>query len=217
MKILFQGDSITDVDRNRNDEKIPELEFPQLMGSGYPQLIAAKLGYEFPNKYEFVNRGISGNRVSDLLSRMRKDIIKVNPDVLSILVGVNEVGHEWLNGNSINAELYEEIYDLLIREVKKELPHVRIMILEPFVLRGTATEEHFEQFQSEVFLHAKAAKRVAEKNSLEFIPLQKCFEEALKLAPANTWLVDGVHPTSAGHELIAREWLKQFQNEMFRN
>lgn len=210
MKILFQGDSITDVDRYQNIEREDGLEFPQLMGSGYPQLIAARLGVEFPNKYEFVNRGISGNRVSDLLSRMRRDIIKVQPDVLSILVGVNEVGHEWLNGNSINEALYEEIYNLLIREVKKELPHVRIILLEPFVLRGAATEEHFDEFQSEVFLRAKAAKRVAEKNCLEFVPLQKVFDDALKLAPESAWLVDGVHPTSAGHELIAREWLKQF-------
>lgn len=213
MRILFQGDSITDVDRNRNNEKVAEYGFPQVLGSGYPQLVSAKLGFEFPKKYEFINRGISGNRVADLLGRMQSDIIKLKPDVISILIGVNDVWHEWLNGNGINAKLYEEIYHLLIREIKKELPNVRIMILEPFVLQGAATAENYEKFREEVLLRAEAARRVAEKNHLEFIPLQAKFEEALKLAPENYWLGDGVHPTSAGHELIAREWLNQFQKQ----
>ena len=84
--------------------------------------------------------------------------------------------------------------------------------MEPFVLKGTATESHLEEFVEEVALRSEAAKRIAEKYDLEFIPLQEKFNEAVKLAPECYWLVDGVHPTTAGHELIAREWLKQFQS-----
>lgn len=216
MKILFQGDSITDVGRERNNERWSELGFPQVMGCGYPQLIAAKLGFECPNEYEFLNRGISGNRVSDLLGRMKIDMINEKPDIMSILIGVNDVWHDYLVGNGISAELFEKIYNLLIQEVKKELPDIRILILEPFILRGTATEQNYEEFRAEVLLRAKAAKRVAEMNHVEFIPLQEIFDRVVKLAPANHWLGDGVHPTSAGHELIAREWIKQFRMRSYQ-
>ena len=138
-------------------------------------------------------------------------MINEKPDVMSILIGVNDVWHDYLVGNGISAELYEKIYNLLIKEVIKALPDIRIIILEPFVLSGVATEEHYEKFRAEVLLRAEAAKRVAEINNLEFVPLQEFFDEAVKHAPENYWLGDGVHPTAAGHELIAREWMKQFR------
>ena len=202
MKILFQGDSITDAGRKK--------EVDSSKGMGYPMLVAAKLGFDYPNEYEFINRGISGNRISDLLARIKKDMINESPDVMSILIGVNDVWHEIVGGNGIRADLFETIYDLLIKELKSALPNLRIMIMEPFVLKGTATESNLEEFQTEVALRGAVARRVAEKHGLEFIPLQEKFNEAVKLAPESCWLVDGVHPTAAGHELIAREWMKQF-------
>lgn len=211
MRVLFQGDSITDVSREKKNDRAAELNFPPVLGSGYPQLISAKLGFENPNEYEFINRGISGNRIVDLLGRVRADVIKLKPDVLSVLIGVNDVWHEYLTGNGVSTELYEVVYNLFIREIKKELPNVRIMILEPFVLKGVATEEIFDEFKASVLEKAAAAKRVAEANGLEFIPLQNKFDEAEKLAPAKYWLGDGVHPTPFGHELIAREWLRAFK------
>lgn len=211
MRVLFQGDSITDVSRDKKNERVAEFNLSPLLGSGYPQLISAKLGFENPNEYEFINRGISGNRIVDLLGRVRADVIKLKPDVLSVLVGVNDVWHEYLTGNGVSTELYEVVYNLFIHEIKKELPNVRIMILEPFVLKGVATEEIFDEFKASVLEKAAAAKKVAEANGLEFIPLQNKFDEAEKLAPEKYWLGDGVHPTPFGHELIAREWLKAFK------
>ena len=205
MRILFQGDSITDAGRKREDGSSK--------GMGYPTLVSAKLGFEHPNEYEFINRGISGNRVSDLLARIKIDMINETPDIMSILIGVNDVWHEIVNGNGIRADLFETIYDLLITELKSALPDLRIMIMEPFVLRGTATEANLEEFQREVALRGAAAKRVADKHGLEFIPLQEKFDEAVNLAPESYWLRDGVHPTAAGHELIAREWIKQFMTK----
>lgn len=204
-RILFQGDSITDAGRSR------ENDFAR--GNGYATLVAAKLGYEKPGDYEFINRGISGNRVSDLLARVKIDLINLKPDVMSILIGVNDVWHEFSRQNGVDVELYEKLYNLLIEEVKAALPEIRIMILEPFVLKGTATEEHWEGFSEEVYKRAAAAKRVAEKNGLEFIPLQDKLDEACKLAPADYWLRDGVHPTAMGHELIAREWIAKFEEQ----
>ena len=202
MKILFQGDSITDAGRNREDGSSK--------GMGYPTLVAAKLGFDYPNEYEFINRGISGNRISDLFARIKQDMINESPDVMSILIGVNDVWTEILGSFGIREELFEIIYDLLINELKRALPNLRIMIMEPFVLKGTATEHSLKEFKTEVALRGAAARRVAEKHGLEFIPLQEKFEEAAKHATESYWLYDGVHPTAAGHELIAREWIKQF-------
>lgn len=202
MRILFQGDSITDAGRSRENDAV--------RGHGYPTLVAASLGLDHPGEYEFINRGISGNRISDLVARMKIDMINLKPDVMSILIGVNDVWHEFGSGNGVHTDLYERLYNILIEEVKAALPDIRIVIMEPFVLKGVSTENCFEAFKADVECKAAAAKRVAEKNGLEFIPLQEKLDEACKLAPANYWLGDGVHPTAAGHELIAREWIKQF-------
>ena len=207
--ILFQGDSITDALRSRDSD--------WFAGNGYPTLVAGRLGYEEPGKYTFLNRGISGNRVVDLYARIKKDLINLRPDVLSILIGVNDVWHEEEIQNGVDAVKFERIYDMLLDEVQEALPGIRLLILEPFVLLGSATEntpEHparWEYFRDETPLRAAAARRVAERHGADFVPLQHLFDEACKKAPAEYWLRDGVHPTAMGHELIAREWMKAFR------
>ena len=210
-RILFQGDSITDALRSR--------EHDFFLGNGYPTLVSARLGFEEPGKYTFLNRGVSGNRVVDLYARIKIDLINLKPDVLSILIGVNDVWHEEKIKNGVDAAKFERIYDLLLDEVQEALPGVRLIILEPFVLPGSATEntpEHptrWEYFRDETPLRAAAAKRVAERHGATFVPLQHLFDEACKLAEPAYWLRDGVHPTAMGHELIAREWLKAFRQD----
>lgn len=202
-KILFQGDSITDAGRSRDNDIYK--------GNGYPTLVSATLGLDKIGEYEFINRGISGNRVVDLLARVKCDIINLAPDYMSILIGINDVWHEAALQNGICQERYENLYNMLIEEVKEALPDIKIMILEPFVLKASATEEKWDYFRSEAEKRAESAKRVAEKNGLVFIPLMKLFDEAATKAPAEYWLYDGVHPTAAGHEIIKREWLKGFE------
>ncbi|MBQ4050534.1 MAG: SGNH/GDSL hydrolase family protein [Oscillospiraceae bacterium] len=209
-RILFQGDSITDCGRNREDITST--------GVGYPLLVKAKMGFEHPGEYEFINMGISGNRIVDVYARIRRDLINLKPDYMSILIGVNDVWHE-LGGrhDGVDAEKFERIYDMLITEVKQALPDLKIMILEPFVLEGSAsvpTETEpgrWDDFRTEVPLRAAAAKRIAEKHGLVYIPLQDKLDEACKLAPPSYWLRDGVHPTPMGHQLIMNEWLKAFE------
>lgn len=201
--ILFQGDSITDAGRSRENDGD--------MGRGYALMVKGKLGYEYPNQYVFYNRGISGNRVVDLYARIKADILNLKPDIMSILIGVNDVWHECKRQNGVDAEKYFKIYSMLIEEIKEELPDTKIMILEPFVLRESATEEYWEEFQAEVSKRAAKAKEIAEKYNLPFISLQNKFDEAAKSAPNNYWLYDGVHPTTAGHELIKREWIKAYE------
>lgn len=206
--VLFQGDSITDCFRSGEDF--------DLVGCGYPLLVKAKLGFERPSEYNFQNRGICGDRIVDLYARIKHDIINLKPDYMSILIGVNDVWHELNYNNGVDAEKFEKIYCMLIEEIKEALPEIKIMILEPFVLKGRGTKDtddmpnKWEIFRSEVEMRAKKAESVAQKYNLKFIPLQKKFDDVAKLAPEAYWLDDGVHPTAMGHELISREWLKAF-------
>lgn len=200
--ILFQGDSITDAGRNR------DITFD--LGKGYPNLVSAHIGFENPGEYEFINRGISGNRIVDLYARMKIDLINLKPDIMSILIGVNDVWHEVARQNGVAPAKYKKIYSMLIEEVKEALPDIKIMILEPFVLEGSATAENIDKF-AEVKEMAQTAKEVAEEHNLVFVSLQDKFDAATKLAPPEYWLGDGVHPTPKGHELIKREWLKAFE------
>ncbi len=205
MKILFQGDSITYAGRDMEDDT--------KLGRGYALLVEASLGFEDPEKYQFVNRGIGGDRVLDIYTRMRTDILDIKPDVMSILIGVNDVWHGLAESDKegIDADKYYKIYDMLIEDIKRELPDLKIMILEPFVLKGWATEEQLDSFNVEVRKRAAMAKKIAEKYNLPFIPLQEGFTELSKKAEESYWLYDGVHPTTLGHEYIKREWLKAFK------
>lgn len=207
--ILFQGDSITDTGRNRENDNN--------RGYGYANLVSAEIGANEPYKYKFYNRGISGNRSVDLFARIKVDMINLKPDYMSILVGVNDVWHEYTRHNGVSAEKYELVYSLMIEELKTALPELKIMILEPFVLPGSATENteqypgRWEFFSREVPLRAAAAKRVAQKYGLPFVPLQDMFTNVNADAPVpDYWLRDGVHPTVAGHTLIKRAWLEAY-------
>lgn len=208
--ILFQGDSITDCDRSREKDGC--------MGNGYATMVAAELGADAPYRYQFYNRGIAGDRVVDLYARIRKDMINLKPDCMSILVGVNDVAHEYKHRNGVDAAKFKMIYGLLIEELKRELPDLKIMVLEPFVLPGSITEntqEHprrWAYYQEEVALRAIAAREIAGKYGLPFVPLQDTFTAANANAPEqNYWTFDGVHPTPAGHALIKRAWLDAFK------
>ena len=207
-KILFMGDSITDANRNYNDDNND--------GCGYATMIEGYLNCNYPFKYEMLNRGIGGHKLADIYSRMQKDIIHVNPDFMSILVGVNDVWHEidWQNGTP--ADSYEKLYDQMISEIKERLPKTKLMIIQPYVVKGVSTlpteqdPERWNKFRLGVDLVAAAAKRVAEKHGVYFLPLQLILDEAQKKAPSDYWTLDGVHPSAAGHELIKNEWLAAF-------
>ncbi len=206
--ILFQGDSITDAGRARDDDRGT--------GVGYATQAIGEIGLKYPGEYNYINRGISGNRVTDVYARIKSDIINLKPDYMSILIGVNDVWHELDANNGVDVEKYEKIYCMMLNEIFEALPNIKIMILEPFVLEGratTSTEEAPERwsiFRSEVEKRAAAAKRIAEKYNLKFVPLQEKFDEASKGLPTELFVWDGVHPTHPGHTLIKNEWVKAF-------
>lgn len=207
-RILFQGDSITDCGRPRDNF--------YGMGNGYPNLVKASLGMDHPGEYEFINRGISGNRVVDLYARIKIDFINLNPDYASILIGVNDVWHEIGQKNGVETEKFEKIYSMLIDEVQAACPGIKLMIIAPYVLEGSSTcntevcPDRFDRFKIGVAEKAAVARKIAEKYDLPLIDLQPAFDEACKLAPAEYWAYDGVHPTPCGHEIIKRLWIDTF-------
>src|SRR5580765_407417 len=121
-RILFQGDSITDGNRGRNADP------NHILGHGYCFIIAAEFGGHFPERnLTFINRGVSGNKVTDLAARWKPDAVDLKPDLISILIGVNDA-------QRIPVEQYEEVYDRLLQETRAVLPNVRFVLCEPFTL-----------------------------------------------------------------------------------
>ncbi len=192
---VFQGDSITDAGRNRDND--------DYRGNGYPTLVAGRVGLRRSGELRFLNRGVSGDRVVDIYSRIRRDLINLAPDYVSILIGINDVWHEIGGRNGVANGKFYKVYCDIIEETLAMCPGVKIFILEPFVLKGPATEEHWNVFSRETAMRAESAKKVAEKYGLIFVPLQKTFDALCEKAPVTYWLHDGVHPTAMGHAVIA--------------
>ena len=208
MKILFYGDSITDMGRSR------EMDANCFgYGMGYVNSVASTLKYEDPEKYEIINRGIGGNRVVDLYARIKADVWNHNPDVISVLIGINDVWHEIFHGNGVELERFDKVYRMMLDDTKAKLPNVKFILCEPFVLPGTATQESYEEF-CEVKKYAAVVKQIAKDYGAAFVSLQDKFDDAAAKYGPKPYLYDGVHPDVAGGKLIAEEWLKVFHAEV---
>lgn len=206
--ILFQGDSITDALRLRENDNY--------RGCGYATLVSAELMRRYPGNIKCVNRGVSGDRIVDILARLKRDILDIKPDVISLLIGVNDVWHELEDGSGVPAALFEKVLDLVVSEIRRELPQTKLMLMEPFVLQGynTCDSEQYphkwDYFSTEVPKRAEAMRRVAAKHGLPCLSFQQEFD-ALGTQYGNDWVLeDGVHPTVVGHSVIAQKWLDTF-------
>lgn len=201
--ILFQGDSITDAGRTSCTDPFYAL------GCGYPLLTASRLLYEeSETHYHFVNKGISGNRIVDLYARWKEDTLNWKPDIISILIGVNDVWHEYQDNSGVEASKFEKIYDLLLTETKAALPHVQLVLCEPFILPVGEVLIHQDRWMSDMAPRQSIVQQLAGKFDAAFVPLQEVFIQESKKLGAGNLLSDGVHPSPAGHALISRQWIK---------
>lgn len=202
--ILFQGDSITDAGRSRPDAA--QANRQSALGKGYAWLAASQLLVDRPSdNLKIYNRGISGHKVPQLAGRWQTDCLDLKPDVLSILIGVNDIWHKLGGKYKGTPASYEKAYLALVERTLKGLPDVKLVICEPFVLRcGAVKDNWFPEFDA----YRAAAKKVAETFHATFVPFQTMFDEAAKLAPPDHWASDGVHPSSHGASLMAHNWLK---------
>ena len=200
--VVFQGDSITDGGRSRDDDQ------NHIMGHGFAYIATARLMADHPDlSLTFYNRGVSGNRVVDLYARWREDAINLMPSVVSILVGINDVSAEIIRNAGVSAERFEKVLRLLLDETSEAIEAVRFILCEPFYLPNQRRDPHNDRYVEEVTLRASIVASLAREKGATFVPLQRIFDEAAERAPASYWLWDGVHPTPQGHELIARQWL----------
>lgn len=197
--ILFQGDSITDGGR------WPGNDLNHTMGQAYDYLISAEVGLAYPERnLTFLNRGVSGNTTPKLAARWQADTIDLKPDFLSILAGVNDTFYS--DGESV--ETFETTYDRLILDTRAALPNVKIVLGEPFLMPAGHYEAGYAGHAAALGLRQAAVARLAERHGLPLVRYQAAFTAAMAKAPAVYWSWDGVHPTYAGHALMAREWLK---------
>ena len=202
--ILFQGDSITDCGRSRESAGAND---NGALGLGYAKMVAAELLSQRPgDQFSFFNRGISGNRIVDLYARIKADCINLNPSLVSILIGVNDTWHEYPGKNGVAVPKFERVYRELLTEIREALPKVKFVLCEPFVLKcGVVTDE----WVAEMDQRRAVTCKLAQEFGAPFVQFQALFDEAVKLAPPAYWAADGVHPTAAGHMLMAKAWLKQ--------
>jgi len=202
--ILFQGDSITDAGRERKNQLANNA---RSFGTGYANIAASWLLEELAGEsLSIYNRGISGNKVFQLAERWEADCIELQPNVLSILIGVNDYWHFRDGKYDGTPEVYETDFRKLLTRTKKELPDVKLVICQPFILTGTSAVDKswLEPFSAYQEIAAKMAK---EFDAL-WVPFQESFDKALEMAPAVYWAGDGVHPSMAGAQLMAEVWLK---------
>ena len=210
MKILFQGDSITD--GNRYKSKASEWDKNHQIGHSYVYMIAGLLGMQYPERgFAFVNRGISGNIAGELAKRWQTDALDIDPDVLSVLIGVNDCVRASTHAvKDFSASKYEEDYRRILRQSREKNPELQIILLEPFAYTEIQNIENSSPEIRRVILKSeqKIVRRLAKEFDAVFVPLQEVFDEARKVREPQYWLWDGTHPTEAGHALIAREFLK---------
>lgn len=202
--ILFQGDSITDAGRNKQ-EMSPNTSSG--LGNGYAFMASSSLLYEFPDhNLRCYNRGISGDKVFQLAERWQADCLNLKPDILSILVGVNDFWHTLDFDYEGTAETYEQDYRELLKRTQKRLPDTTLLIGEPFALKGSSAidDNWYPKFPK----YQAAAKDIARDFGAAFIPYQTIFDKAGKQTGDAYWSADGVHPTIAGSQLMARAWFE---------
>lgn len=194
--ILLTGDSVTDCSRDR--------ENTHSMGNGYASLIASFLGGSLADlNLRFINRGISGNRSEDLLQRWEEDCIQLNPDWISILIGVNDTWRRFDRGLLTTAAEFEGNLRQLLGRSKET--NANLVLLEPFCLQcGVVTADWEEDLMPKI----DVVRSLAVEFDALLVPLQSLFENTLSDVPANYWAEDGVHPSAAGHGFIAQAWLK---------
>ncbi len=184
-RILFQGDSITDGNRGRSEDP------NHILGHGYVFIIAARHGAGFPKAHlEFINRGVSGNTVLDLEQRWQADTIACRPDLLSVLIGVNDLER------SVPLDDYERVYTQLLDAAMASNPKLKLVLGQPFRGRNTDVMRKRQD----------AVARLAHRFGAVCVPYQRIFDEAALTAPMETWIWDDIHPTYRGHQLMADAW-----------
>lgn len=200
--LLFQGDSITDCGRDRENTAANRA---QSLGCGYVNMVGVALLAQHPElNLSCLNRGFSGNIVQQLEARWQEDALDLKPDVLSILVGINDAARGAM-GSGHAPQAYDACYRGILDASRKQNPNLKIVVGEPFFI---LVKEEQRCWIEGLEARRAMARRIADNYNAVWVPYQSMFDEALKQAPVSYWLPDGVHPTLAAHCRMAQLWLK---------
>lgn len=195
--ILFQGDSITE--EGRDYSRIDDL------GTGYAMMVANWFSAEYAErKVKLLNRGVAADRIKDLKNRWQKDCLNLKPNIVSILIGINDtVGkHFWKSPTS--TRIFEEDYRNILEQTR-DILGAKIVLLTPFMVYMTKKQQIYKTILNQKI---NVIKKLSKEFNTLLIPLDEIFEEAIKKREPTYWSKDGIHPTPMGHSLIARSWLK---------
>jgi lysophospholipase L1-like esterase len=196
-RVLFQGDSITDGNRGRSADP------NHILGHGYAFIIAAKFGAGHADRgLTFINRGVSGNTVRDLEKRWTADTLDLKPDLLSVLIGVNDTGR------GVPLDEYEQTCDRLLTAAREANPRLKLVLGDPFGLPTGAKKSGWEAWSASLRDRQAVVGKLAKKHGAVRVLFQQAFDEVCKRAPAEHWMWDGVHPTYAGHQVMADAWVR---------
>jgi len=200
-KILFIGDSITDTDRVKSDSKS--------LGNGYVHLVASYLLTQYPSlQLSFRNRGIGGDTLKDLVERWEKDCLNLDPDVVTILIGVNDTWENMAAGKSLSEEelkKFEEQYRYLLKSLYHRTD-AKMILMEPYVI---PVKKDRENWRTDLDPRIQIVRKLARDYQADFIPLDGILNaKALKNGMSAYTEEDGVHPSIRGHGEIAKAWLK---------
>lgn len=197
--VLFQGDSITDCGRNRSDMFS--------LGSGYPSKIASIYNTLFPeSEVKFINKGVSGDRVHNLIERIPEDIYDIEPDFLSILVGINDVWRIIDSNENATIEEFKDHYEYLLKYLRDRFPNTKIMLMEPFVLHALPDRKDWHTLLD---TRIQVVREMASLYADFYLPLDGTFaSHCVNGTSPSKFAGDGVHPTDMGHSIIANEYLK---------
>jgi lysophospholipase L1-like esterase len=210
LRFLFQGDSITDGNRGRNDDP------NHILGHGYCFAVSSRIGADFPQYgFRFINRGISGNAIGDLEKRWQTDTLDLKPDVLSLLVGINDV-NALVEGkkDAMDANAFAITYRKLLSSCRRQNPDLLIVLGLPVFFATGWRKDQYNLWHPLTLEFAEKVKQVADDFEAVLVDYPRVFEEAQRRADLDYWIWDGVHPTVYGHELMAREWIKEVSNRL---
>jgi len=202
--ILFQGDSITDTGRSR---LAAGSNSPEGMGFGYPHLIMNQFLNNSPERQlKFYNRGVSGDRIQDLARRWTQDSLDLRPDLISILIGVNDTWNYLYLGLGSSPEGFRNTYHKILEDTRQKLPGTALVLCEPFAL---ITGEVTEEWGEDISQRQSHVRDLALEFNARFVPFQTALDQTVeKGVPPHQLLDDGVHPTERGHRLLADCWIE---------
>ena len=201
MKIVFIGDSITDCERDRTDENS--------LGNGFVEILSDKLRPIYTDMdIQLINKGISGNEVCDVLARVNKDVIDLKPDTAVVMIGINNVLHQYKYGKQLDLKQFERDFTELLGKIKDA--GITLIVLEPFLMPAPDKLRMRPLFNKELEIIHRVAVDIAD----EFVAYDEMFNGLSESIRYTEYSMDGVHPTHRGSRLIADTAIKAIRKHL---